>query len=501
MKLEAAWANGHAVLQTVIEILRSQHIEAYLVGGAVRDLLLGRQTVVDLDFVVPKRGLKIARQVANTLEAAFYPLDAERGTGRIVIDPDADSGGKKFYLDFATFRGSTLLEDLQDRDFTINAIAIQLTDPPQLIDPFQGQHDLQQRQIQAVTATTFQHDPVRVLRAVRQAAELGFAIEPQTRRSLQQAAPNLGLVSLERQRDELLKLLNTPAPGQAVRMLQSLGVLSHFLPDIEAMIGVNQSSPHYLDVFDHTGQALDVWSSMLEAKLPGLANEVLEPVKAYLDEEIAGDLTPRQLLPLALLWHDAGKPLTRTEEEGPPKRSHFFGHEQKSAKLVQHSMKRFRFSNQAIEFVGKIVAHHMRPLLLAQADRVSRRAIYRFFRDTGTKPCHAGVAVTLHALADHGATYPPGQGEAAEAALLGVVNRLISTYFEQYNQLIDPPVLLTGHDLIELFGLTEGRLIGILLNRLKEAQAAGQIQSKAEAVTFIQQNPELVDFQKGQSSG
>jgi hypothetical protein len=137
----------------------------------------------------------------------------------------------------------------------------------------------------------------------------------------------------------------------------------------------------------------------------------------------------------------------------------------------------------------------MRPLLLANEGKLSRRAIYRLFRDSGSSNFQAGVAVALHALADHRATYPPGQGQAEEERLLGVVQTLIMAFFEQRERVIDPPPLLKGRDLIDRFNLREGRLMGLLLNRLKEAQAAGQVQTEAEAVAFIEADQDFMAYQ------
>jgi tRNA nucleotidyltransferase/poly(A) polymerase len=501
------WPERHPLLQEVIKILQAHHLEAYLVGGAVRDLLLGRQHIVDLDFAVPGDGLALARQVANALNAAFYPLDAERGTGRVVLE--ASSGAShsrsepsrrvesashlaKSYLDFATLRGPTLLADLADRDFTINAIALSLTEPFNLIDPLHGQRDLALGRIQAASATAFSHDPVRVLRAVRQAVELEFVLEAKTEQYLRAATPGLTNVSPERQRDELLKLLNTPAPGQAIQRLDHLGVIPHFLPEIEPMIGVSQGPPHYLDVFDHTTAALEAWVELVRTGFSDILHLQAE-VAQELDEPLAGNLTQRMLLPLALLLHDTGKPSTRTQAQatGPEARIRFIGHEKVSTKIARRVMQRFHFSNQATEFVETVVAHHLRPLLLAAEGKVSRRAIYRFFRDTAGGTYHAGVAVALHALADCRATYPPDQGQAEMQQLREVARQLVAAYFEQRDQVVEPPPLLTGHDLMEAFGLAEGRLIGVLLNRLKEAQAMGEVPDKAAALAFIQADPDF----------
>ena len=463
-------------------------------GGAVRDLLLKHEPIVDLDFAVPENGLKIARKVANSLHAAFYPLDETRGTGRVVYNAPTPFGPRQNYLDFATYRGATLQEDLADRDFTINAIALKLTDPSQLIDPFQGLEDLAAGQIRAVTERAFTNDPVRILRAARQAAAFDFSIEAKTGQLAVQTAAHLPQVSPERQRDELLKLLNTSRPSQALQLLRELEVLPHLLPEVAAMAGVGQSLPHHLDVFDHTLAALEAWAAMVQTDFSDIPANLHSDVQQYLHQILAGNVTPLQLMPLALLLHDTGKPLTRSEEVGDINDSgyakvRFLGHEQESARITQAVMQRLRFSSQATEFTANVVAHHMRPLLLTQEDRVTRRAIYRLFRDTTGNNYQAGVAVALHTLADHRATYAPGQGQAEEQKLRGVINRLISAYFEQRQQVVDPPPLLTGNDLINELGLSTGRLIGILLDRLKEAQATGQVQTRDQAIEFITTDP------------
>lgn len=492
MSNESSWFDKYPLLQETVQYLRQQQVEAYLVGGAVRDLLLGRQNVTDFDFVVPSDGLIIARQVANTLKAAFYPLDPERKTGRVVLTMP-DSG--KTYLDFATYRGDTLEADLADRDFTVNAIALSLADSPQLVDPLKGRAALIGRQIKAASPTAFQRDPIRVLRAVRQAIEFGFTIESASEQLLRQAAPQLPQVSPERQRDELLKLLTTPRPGQAVQLLHRLEILPHFLPEIEALIGVSQSAPHYLDVFDHTTAALDIWADMSHAGWVELPQSLRGEVEQYLETLLTGDLPQRNAIALALLLHDTGKAQTRSEEiTAAGVRVRFPGHEQVSAKIVRRVMARFRFSSQAADFIERIVAHHMRPLLLSIEKKIGRKAIYRLFRDTSGPTYQAGVAMTLHSLADHRATYLLGQGQAEEQALLNVIRQLITAYFEQRDQVIDPPPLLSGHDLIAL-GLAEGPQLGQLLQALKEAQAAGQITDKTAALAFIKAQAEFAHRQ------
>jgi len=471
------WLASQPLLQQVTKILQKQQITVYLVGGAVRDLLLGRTKIVDLDFAVPENGLHIARRVANELGGAFFVLDAVRQTGRVICN-DAH----KSYLDFATFRGADLLTDLGDRDFTINAIALNLTTTPELIDPFQGQVDLQQKRIQMVSATAFQNDPLRTLRAVRQAVDFEFTIEPKTISALKQVTPKITTVSPERQRDELLKILKTSQPGQAIQMLQTFGALSYVLPDVSAMIGVTQSAPHHLDVFDHTTKALDIWANLNQHGLPNSLSTWQTEIENYFQQTLAGGFTLQLLMRLGLLLHDVGKPLTRSDNN---QRIRFLGHEIESAKIATNIMESLRFSGQAIDFVEKLVTNHMRPLALTHNNTISRRAIYRLFKDSGTKNFDAGPAVALHALADHRATYPVGEGEVAEQKLIKVIATLLQAYFNQQKQIIHPPALLTGRDLIKQFNLKQGKIVGELLSHLREAQAVGDVLDRDSALNFI----------------
>ncbi|RMF01156.1 MAG: CCA tRNA nucleotidyltransferase [Chloroflexi bacterium] len=490
------WLTQHHLLQRVVNVLHAQQVDAYLVGGAVRDFLLGRKNIVDLDFAVPVDGVAAARLVADALDAAYYPLDAERGTGRVVFDRPAGSSSTRFYLDFASFRGRDLPTDLRDRDFTINAIALSLTGAPALIDPLNGLRDLENGQIKAVSNGAFRRDPVRVIRAVRQAVDFGFSIESRTAEQITQAADLLPLVSAERQRDELLKLLNTPAPGHAVRQLHRLQILPHILPEVAQMAGVTQSAPHHLDVFEHTLAAMDAWVELNSAGWPDIEETLRPKLPDYLRTLLPGELPVFKLMPLALLLHDTGKPRTRSQTGAAGQRKiQFLGHEKESAEVTRQVAHRLRLSGVARDFLETVVLHHLRPGLLSREPSLSRRAIFRFFQATDRQTFHAGAAVCLHALADHRATFAPGQGHQEEQTLLAVVNRLLAGYFEQRERLIEPPPLLSGRELIRELGLKPGPTIGQLLHRLKEAQATGVVSTRAEALAFVQSDPDFARLQ------
>jgi len=465
--------------------VRDQGVEAYLVGGCVRDALLGRSSH-DLDFVVIGRALSIARRVANHFGAAFYALDAERDTGRVIFRQG--EGQEPFYVDFAAARGGSLAADLALRDFTINAIAVRL-DGAQVVDPHGGRVDLSAGLLRAVSDRAFRDDPLRTMRAVRLAAELGFEIEPRTEALLRQAVPLLGDVSAERARDELCKLLALPGAAHSLRRLSEFGLLAVLLPEVEALRGVTQSAPHQLDVFEHTLETVRWAEEIIAAVQPGqqpalealgLSSLSRFPLAVHLAERTSGGRTRAVLLKLAALLHDVGKPVTRTVE--PDGRIRFRTHEQRGATLAARTLTRLRFSVQEVRLVQALVANHMRSMFMSARRLPSRRAIYRFFRDTG----EAGVDVALLALADHRAVWGAALVPERWAHLVEVVTLLLTHWYERRERAIAPPKLISGRDLIERFGLEEGPRIGELLEAVREAQVMGRVRTREEALAWVE---------------
>lgn len=469
-------------------------LQVFLVGGAVRDALLACPTH-DLDFVLSGDVLGFSRRLADRLGAAYYPLDVKRGTARLIfINPD----GSRDVLDFARLRGHDLESDLRGRDFTINAIALSVHNPQVLVDPLGGVADLRAGQIRSCSPTTFQEDPVRILRAIRLAAAFEFRILPETRKQMRQALEGLSQVSAERLRDELFRILEGPKPATAIRALDLMGALPHILPDLPALKGVKQSAPHLLDVWEHT---LDVLQK-LEAVLAGLALQHdpdaaanlamgqlslrLGRYRQQIHTHLAAGLNPvrdlRAILFLAALYHDVGKPATQQVDESG--RIRFYEHEKVSAQIVSKRSHFLRLSNTEIERLRTIVRHHLRPLLLAQSAQLpTRRAIYRFFRDTGP----AGVDICLLSMADTLATYGPSLPQDTWAHQLDVVRALLEAWWERPEENVSPPALVDGNSLIQTFDLKPGPLIGRLLDMVREAQAAGEIVDRQDALKLVQE--------------
>lgn len=466
-------------------------IPVWLVGGTVRDALLRRETH-DLDFAVQGDALALARKVAASLGAVFFPLDDERETGRVILElPD----GSRENLDFARLRTPDLLSDLKARDFTLNAIAVNVQTPDELIDPLNGEADLRTGLLRACGPTSISDDPARCLRAIRLAAQLDFRIEKSTREQIRAQAGTLGRVSAERVRDEFLRILGGRKPASALRALDALGLLSGIVPEVQPMKGCAQPAPHIRDVWEHTLLAVEKMEDLLGLLGPvhdpdaaadltlGLATVRLGRFRPLLDEHLFARLSDerpaRALLVFSTLMHDSGKPQTRSVDEDG--RIRFFGHEDAGAGLASGRANALRLANAEVARIRATVQNHMRPLLLAQSPPITRRAIYRFFRDAGP----AGVEVVLLSLADTLATYghtlpqPVWQGQVETAFTL------LAGYYETREQSVSPPALLDGSDLMNEFQLPQGRLIGQLLEEVREAQAAGELQDREAAIEFV----------------
>lgn len=476
------------LLQQIREILLGEPGPVYLVGGAVRDALLGRENY-DLDFVLPKGAVRLAFRVANALMAPAYVLDDQRDTGRVVL------AYPNTMLDFASFRAPDLEADLQDRDFTINALAIPATAQSRqaVIDPTGGLQDLQQQTIRAIHPQSLANDPVRSIRAVRLAASLGFKITDDTKSLITSAVPALDSISAERKRDELLKIMLTSRPGDALQQMEQLGLLPALLPEVADLSGLSQSPPHFEDVLAHTRRVLDYLVN-LEQQLfsedtspdPALviAQQSLARFSPYLEKYLAepvdGGLDRHVILRLGALFHDVGK--KETQEIDADGRIRFFGHAAVGAKMAGKRLRALSLSKSAITQVKRIIEGHMRPLSLVQAQgsSPSRRAVYRFFQAAQEN----GLDICLLALADHLATHDGPGEEESWLALLGLVEHLFEYYFEKPEEAVKPPQLLSGRDLIDLLGMKPGPEIGRVLRLVEENQAAGEIKSREEALQF-----------------
>lgn len=477
--------SGDPILRDVVQYVAKNFAGIYLVGGTVRDMVSGRGLQGDVDFAVAHgSGCDTARRIANHFGGAYYPLDQERDTGRAILAPR----DRRLVLDFARIRGDDILDDLIGRDFTVNALAVDVA-TEQLFDPAGGLRDLADRKLRALSPGVFEADAVRLLRAVRQAAELGLTIEPGTRAQIIRDAPLLTNVSGERVRDEFCRLLALPHGAAHLPDMTQLGLLTTVFPDLTAMMGLKQPAPHRFDGFAHTIAAVVA----LEELLPALYGEsdsetdflqLDEQHRPQVAEYLAGTLSAGRsravLLKFAALLHDVGKPACRSvDEQGG---IHFYGHEGVGAEMAGVVLQRLRLASAEIAWVQAVIRNHMRPLQMVNQP-ASRRAIYRFFRDSGD----AGLAVVLLSLADVRATWGPALIEATWQKHLDVARRLFAAFFQGHEEIVAPPALINGREVMRHLKLSSGPAIGRLLELVREAQAAGEVQSRAEALALIEQ--------------
>lgn len=467
-------------------------IQAYLVGGAVRDALLSR-TIHDYDFLLSGDVYKIARKVANQTGGAYYPLDEERGVARVVIPKEQ---GNRYTLDFIVFQGSDLESDLKKRDFTINAMAVDLNNPQQLLDPLNGAADLLNKTVRVCSRSAFLNDPIRILRAVRMAAGLGLRIQPDTRKLMGEAVQLLVNISPERLRDELFRILGGPKPHTSIRALDMLGAIPYILPEILSLKNVTQSPPHIKDAWEHTLDTLkhlehlvDFLSTRDDREVDsnlviGLYQMQLGKFRRQFTEHIQTDFLPdrslRALIFLAALYHDIAKPQTSNlAEDG---RIRFLKHEEFGAEIAARRGVALRLSNKEIDRLQVTIRHHMRPTHLARVEQgLSARAIYRFFKSTGA----AGIDICLVSLADLLATYGSTLSQERWSKQLEIVRILLDAWWNRPEKQVNPPAFLNGHDLIGEFGVKPGPLVGELLEIVREAQVMGEIATRQDALDLV----------------
>ncbi len=473
-----------SLLEKLGELFQKRNIDCYVVGGFVRDGLMGR-TNSDIDLAVDGDAIAIASEVAKAFDARMVPLDEVNQVARVVFPQT----GYQWHLDFATIRGS-IEEDLRLRDFTVNAIAVRLCGAKgdwsrvEIIDPLNGGRDLSRRIVRAVSDASFREDPARLLRAVRLAATLDFSIEHSTEALIQRDSGLLSTVAGERLRDELCYILETHRAYQSLCSLDLLGLLAALMPELTGSKGVTQPKEHYWDVFDHSLETVACVERLLreqdndkQAELIALVPWSPEMARHFAQES-AGGRTRNALLKLAALLHDIGKPATKTIEQNG--RMRFLGHAKEGSAMAVQIMERLKFSNREIKMVQLMIEHHLRPGFLLSEDMPSSRAIYKYFRDTGD----VGIDTLFLGLADHLAARGPMLDLDQWRKHAEVTQYILSKWFEE-KATVMPPKLIDGHILIEKLGLSPGPQIGQLLEMVREAQAAGEIQTAEEALNFV----------------
>ncbi len=516
-----------ATLAKISHLLDIQKKQGYIVGGFIRDWLLGRDTN-DIDIAVSGAAITIAREVAGEIGGKFVLLDDVNDVARVVVIEDEQPGGTsqnqeshgaEWHFDFSPFTGD-IESDLARRDFTINAMALKLSQfvtvstapdmsprksanllaekrsPLKLIDPFSGKEDLRDKIVRGVSEQIFEADAARLLRAVRLAAELDFTIEPDTESLIRRYSQAITEVPGERVREELLRLLALPRAAYYLRYLDTLGLLLALIPELAESKGVEQPTVHFWDVFDHSLQTVAAIEFLIRESDWEYSNDAMlstvpwsDMIDRHLSQEVSSGSNHKVLLKLAGLFHDIAKPMTKSIDDTG--RARFLGHTKQGAAMTANILERLRFSNREIRLVESLVYHHLRPVQMANEGFPTQRAIYRYFRDTGD----AGIDILFLALADCLASRGPLVSMEDWEKHCQLINYILAEHDKQQAKIL-PVKLIDGHDIMDTFGLAPGPLVGKLLAMVNEAHASGELSTKEEALTLVRRELPSVSKQQ-----
>jgi putative nucleotidyltransferase with HDIG domain len=439
----------------------------WIVGGAVRDQWLPDRRITDVDLVVEDGDAgAAARAIAKRARVPSFPLSEEFGAWRVV--------GDGWLVDVTPIQGNDIEDDLGQRDFTVNAMALPLFGGD-LVDPYAGRADLDARLLRLVAPDAYERDRLRPLRLVRFATELGFEVEPATAAATREWAPQITDAAGERIYAELKRIVVAPRAPQGLRLASELGVLQAVLPELNALHGIEQSHFHHLDVYDHTIEVLESLEqivSNLDDYFPGDAPALRE----LLDEPLGDELTRGQALRFAALLHDIGKADTRGQTATG--RVTFMGHDALGADMVRAICVRLRTSERVREYIAQITRHHLVLGFLVHERPLSQRTIYRYLKRCSP----VEVEVTLLTCADRIAT----RGKNADVAIqahLDLARELMSAAL-RWRQDGPPRPPLRGDELAEELGIEPGPDLGRLIAALEEASYAGEVTSADQAVEY-----------------
>lgn len=441
MKFDLPFPEIYPVIRRAIQ----PTTKVYLVGGCVRDLLLDREPQ-DIDLVLTSEVRKVSRLLANHFHGAVYALDDERETMRVIVDYE----GKSWKLDIALLRGEELAEDLYTRDFTVNAMAIDVSGEVsgKVIDYFDAQKDLHDRKLRICSESSIEDDPIRILRGVRLGLTLGFAVDQITHSKMRSAAQRLDEISAERKRDELFKLLSLHESSKGLKELYSLDVLPILLPNSFSANLINESALSDLIV-------------KIESNEPNFFTSSKCQLQDYLNTALVEERSILSLLKIASIVMSSPN----------------------FSKAIDDLASSFALSNRETIFLEQAV-NGQRDLMAIYSAGSSLDAIriYHFFKLTA----NAGVASCLLALVEDSLSRESDK----DALVRNMVDSLIDVYFHEHEKYLDIQPILDGNDLIKLFKLKPGPRFKELLELLKEAQVSGKVTTKVSAQHFIQ---ELLD--------
>lgn len=451
-------------LAALLSLSRERGCSVYMVGGYLRDFVMGRQTSYpDYDFIVQGgKAIELAQEFACRLSGNFVVLDEAFDTARVVLSD--------CQFDFAGCMGATLEDDLHRRDYTINALAWNPLQPESLIDTVGALTDIRNQTVRLISPEAVNEDPLRILRAWRFAAALNFTIDDSTRAVLTDSMSSIGTVTRERVSYELFALFESDCAAVHVKDMGETGLLEKLFPELKNTRQVTANSFHHLGLFDHSVEAVRQCEVSF-TEFPQRARELFT-------QPLAHTLTRFGALKIACLLHDIGKPETWIVT--PEGKHTFIGHDKLGAEMCAPLAKRMKWSKPLERFVEKMIRWHLRPGQLFHQGDPTDRAIVRFYRSIGEDV----PELILLAMSDFRSTCGPGLQEGRGRAERKLIE-LLERYFVYVDEAKHLPRLLDGKDVMSILGISGSPIVGTILEALEEARQLGEIVNRQQAEEFV----------------
>ena len=447
------------ILLIIRELSKIYYEETFLVGGFIRDLLLGKEAT-DLDFLLDPFNYDFLQKLSHIFKGKLVTLDDERKYYRIVIEKDK----RTYNLDFTPIYQKNLFLELSRRDFTINSIALNLKDF-QIIDPLNGIKDLSQNILKMSSPLSFKEDPLRILRAFRFIGA-GFKIEEKTLENMKRERKRLKNVKPERIHEEIYKILRNPFTKDIWEKMEETSALEILFPELIELQKIPWSNPHHEDAFQHSLSTLSALE-FLYFHLENLFPDLNDKIKLYLEEKIFSEYSKKEALKLMALFHDIGKIKTFSiDEKGLV---HYYRHSEQGAIIIQDIGERLRFSNKEITFYQKLIQHHM--YLINFLQNLNNLSMYKLINRVQEDTPGLVLLFTADQLAIKG-----------EKSILDFAKKLLKEFFDIKNL---PKPLLNGKEIMKIFNLKQSPLVGELKEKLIEAQVKNLIKTREEAINYL----------------
>lgn len=464
------------VIYDLQERLSDLGIPVYIVGGAVRDAYL-RRPIVDIDLVVPQDAIRIARVIANRFRGDIFVMDRERDVARAIVEGPAGI----VRIDVARYRGDSLLSDLRDRDFRINAIAVPLrSDLTEIFDPLDGEGDLRQKMIRMCNPDSLKQDSIRALRAIRQSAQLSFRMDRECIEAIREVKEQIYDSSPERVRDELFKIFALKDNPIALRVAYQLGLLGVVLPEVDGLDQVIFSDRDSTSVWEHSLLAVVYLKKLVDVISPSRTDNTgasfvtgmfamqmdryRGQLQDYLGQKLSEERSTLSVLGFTALLHYVAKTEKLSMEMDI----------QRTLEKVLNRMDALRLSNEEKRFAGEVIRHYQTILTVEDWNDLN---LHRFWYQTDAY----GVAACLLGLVDYLASFDREFNQDRWLILVERVRILLDAYYFRYEEVVRPQMVVNGNDLMARLDLSQGPVLGELLTIVREGQVMGEVKTPEDA--------------------